>query len=189
MFIGGLNPEKSNIVTYFDNNNVACQCSNGVIKSVPMTASGRRPLTEDERADINRLKSILAERKASDGLTQEALAVMCDWSGQSAVQGFLAGRTPINLDAALRFSRALNVPMEAISPRLAAKAIELFGATQAAKEQPQTIEALLAGLREDISSVDNDVRLAIADLVKAYNNDPTEGARIARSIRALLGQL
>lgn len=79
--------------------------------------------------------------------------------------------------------------MEAISPRLAAKAIELFGATQAAKEQPQTIEALLAGLREDISSVDNDVRLAIADLVKAYNNDPTEGARIARSIRALLGQL
>lgn len=79
--------------------------------------------------------------------------------------------------------------MESISPRLAARAIELFGATQAAKEMPQTIEALLASLRDDIDNADNDVRMAIADLVKAYNNDPTEGARIARSIRALLGQL
>jgi hypothetical protein len=40
-------------------------------------------------------------------------------------------------------------------------------------------------LQDDISSADNDVRIAIADLVQAYKNNPEEGARIARSIRAL----
>ena len=82
-----------------------------------------------------------------------------------------------------------DVTIENISPRLAAKAIELFGATKAAQEQPTTVEGLLNVLRDDVDNADNDVRMAIADLVKAYNNDPTEGARIARSIRALLGQL
>ena len=179
----------SNDVAYSGSNSVACQESNRVIKSIAMATTGRRQLTEEEQADVDRLKALIAERKAKDGLTQEALAAKCEWSGQSAVQGFLSGRTPINLDAALRFSKALDVTLEDISPRLAAKAIELFGATKAAKETPTTVDGLLTLLRDDIDNADNDVRLAIADLVKAYNDDPTEGARIARSIRALLGQL
>jgi len=44
-------------------------------------------------------------------------------------------------------------------------------------------------LPDDICNADNDVRIAIADLVLAYKKDPGEGARIARSIRALLGKL
>ena len=75
------------------------------------------------------------------------------------------------------------------APRLAAKAVELFGATLAAREPQQTIETLVNLLQDDISSADNDVRIAIADLVQAYKNNPEEGARIARSIRALLGKL
>ncbi len=67
--------------------------------------------------------------------------------------------------------------------------MELFGATLAAREPQQTIETLVNLLQDDISSADNDVRIAIADLVQAYKNNPEEGARIARSIRALLGKL
>ena len=149
----------------------------------------RRKLTDEELDDANRLKTLLANAKQEKGLTQEKVGHLCGFAGQQAVQAYASGNTPINLDSALRFSKALNVTLEDISPRLAAKAIELFGATKAAKETPSTVDGLLALLRDDINSADNDVRLAIADLVKAYNDDPTEGARIARSIRALLGQL
>lgn len=154
-----------------------------------MATQKRRQLSEDEKSDVRRLRELLDERKKSEGMTQESLAALCDWSGQSAVQGFLSERTPINLDAALRFSKAFNVPMEAISPRLAAKAIELFGATQAANERPKTIDGLIESLHDDINNVDNDARMAIAEFVKAYKDNPTEGARIARSILAVLGKL
>lgn len=79
--------------------------------------------------------------------------------------------------------------MEAISPRLAAKAIELFGATQAAQERPTTIDSLIDSLRNDIDNADNDAKMAITEFVKAYKDNPTEGARIARSILAVLGKL
>lgn len=57
------------------------------------------------------------------------------------------------------------------------------------KSLPNTVEGLLNFLRDDIDNADNDVRMAIADLVKAYNDAPSEGTRIARSIRAFLGKL
>lgn len=152
-------------------------------------ATKRRPLTPEELEDTERLKALIAEAKSNKGLTQENIGHLCGYAGQQAVQAYASGNTPINLDAAFRFAKALEVPLEAISPRLAARAIELFGATKAAQETPATVDALLATLQDDINNADNDVRMAIADLVKAYKNDPTEGARIARSIRALLGQL
>lgn len=135
------------------------------------------------------MRAAIETQKRTKGLTQESIGHLCGWAGQQAVQAYVSGNTPLNLDAAYRFAKALEVPLDAISPRLAAKAVELFGATLAAQEPPQSIESLVKLLQEDISSADNDVRIAIADLVHAYQNNPEEGARIARSIRALLGKL
>lgn len=50
--------------------------------------------------------------------------------------------------------------------------MELFGATLAAREPQQTIETLVNLLQDDISSADNDVRIAIADLVQALQKQP-----------------
>jgi transcriptional regulator with XRE-family HTH domain len=147
----------------------------------------RRTLTEEDQEDIRRLREIFETRKKSAGLTQSQLADLCGWESQGTVAQYFGKKLPLNLDAAFRLSKALEVSLDAISPRLAAKAVELFGATLAAKEAPQTIDGLLLSLQDEINSADNDVRLAIADLVKAYKNDPAEGARIAKAIRAFLG--
>jgi len=186
MFIGNQSTIRSANNT--NNGAVVCQQISNVVKS-PLMATKRRTMTEEDLQDIERIRSAIELRKASTGLTQTKLAELCGWESQGTVAQYLGGHVPLNLDAAFRFSKALDTPLENISPRLAARAIELFGATKAAKEIPQTVDALLTSLRDDIDNADNDVRMAIADLVKAYNNDPTEGARIARSIRALLGQL
>lgn len=154
-----------------------------------MATTKRRTLEPDELADVDRLRDVIAQKKTSAGLTQTKLAVLCGWESQGTVAQYLGGHVPLNLDAAYRFAKALEVPLDTISPRLAAKAVELFGATLAAQEPPQTIETLVSLLQDDISNADNDVRIAIADLVQAYKNNPEEGARIARSIRALLGKL
>lgn len=84
----------------------------------------RRPLTDAERDDAERLKSIYQRRKrelAAQGtrLTQEDLAARCGWSGQSAVAQYVSGKTPLNLNAALKFAKELDVELVDISPRLA----------------------------------------------------------------------
>ena len=87
--------------------------------------SGRRSLTAEERDDAARLGQVYkrwkAERK-KDGkaASQEALAHLCDWSGQSAVSQYTNARIPLNLEALSKLSRAMGVPAADISPRLAA---------------------------------------------------------------------
>lgn len=169
--------------------NVVCQEFSSAVKFGRMATNKRRALLQDELEDIDRLRSLVEHAKTTNGMTQAKLAEACRWESQGTVAQYLGGHVALNIDAAFRFSQALGVPLEAISPRLASKAIELFGATQASKETPKTVDTLVAALQPCIDNADNDVRMAIADLVKAYNNDPSEGARIARSIRALLGQL
>ena len=120
-------------------------------------------------------------------MTQVQLTEACGWESQGTVGQYLGKIIPLNLDAAFRFSKALNVPLDAISPRLAAKAVELFGATQASQGVPQTVEGLLLSLKNDIDSADQNVRLAIASLIKTYENNPQEGERIAKAILALAG--
>ena len=174
---------------YCKTNAACCQETSIAINSPSMATTKRRALSPDEMEDASRLRALLEEKKRTEGMTQETIGHLCGWAGQQAVQAYSSGNTPINLDAAFRFAKALNVPLDSISPRLAARAVELFGSTQAALEPPQTIEALIATLQDDIAKEDNDVRMAIADLVHAYKNDPDRGKEIARSIRVLLGKL
>lgn len=84
----------------------------------------RRPLTQEERADAERLKALYKQKKAEyrlagRKLTQETLAGALGWSGQTAVSQYMAANIPMNLEAAAMFARFFNVPLEKISPRLA----------------------------------------------------------------------
>lgn len=183
-----ITPPITSIAGECKTNSACCQDTSIAVAMKPM-AIKRRNLSTEELEDAERLKQLLAVAKKDKGLTQERVGLLCGYSGQQAVQAYASGGTPINLDAAYRFAKALDVTLEEISPRLAARAVELFGATQAAHDRPQTIEALVETLQDDINKADNDIRMAIAGLVKAYNKNPAEGERIARSIRALLGEL
>lgn len=151
-------------------------------------ATKRRPLTEEELADALRLRLLLKEKKEQEGLTQEAVGHLCGWAGQQAVQAFVSGNTPINLEAAFRFSQALKVPLDAISPRLAAKAVELFGATIAGSERPKSFEELLEHFAPEIErlKLTDTGRRALSGLVKAYQDDPAAGDRLSRALLALV---
>lgn len=59
-----------------------------------------------------------ARKKVLPNLTQEQIAHMFNWSGQSAVSQYLNGRIPLNLKALLGFSSVLGVHPSDISPRL-----------------------------------------------------------------------
>ncbi|MDX9718170.1 MAG: helix-turn-helix transcriptional regulator [Thauera sp.] len=155
-----------------------------------MATKQRRPLTDEELADAMRLRALLRQKKEDDGLTQEAVGHLCGWAGQQAVQAFVSGNTALNLDAAFRFSKALGVPLDAISPRLAAKAVELFGATIAGRERPRTFEELLTHFAPEIEQLrlTDTGRRALAGLVNAYEQDPAAGDRLSKALLALVGQ-
>ena len=81
----------------------------------------RRSLTSDEKLDSLRLQSIWLRQKNALGLTQERVAADCGWATQGAFNQYLRGKIPLNLNAAAKLARVLNVNIAEISPRLAAE--------------------------------------------------------------------
>ncbi|MGK8440645.1 XRE family transcriptional regulator [Ectopseudomonas hydrolytica] len=68
-----------------------------------------------------RLKAIRVARKQLDkSLTQDRVADMCGWSGQSALSQYETGKIPLNLPALIKLSQALKFEPQEVSPRLAA---------------------------------------------------------------------
>lgn len=75
---------------------------------------------DDQKAEAERLKAIYKSRKRDDrSLTQERVADLCGWSGQSAVSQYMNGKIPLNLTALLKLASALRFKPEEVSPRLA----------------------------------------------------------------------
>lgn len=80
-----------------------------------------KSLNPTQIEDAQRLHAIFhAVRRQDRSLTQEKLAFICGWKTQGAVSQYLLGKIPLNLDALLRFSKALQVEPVSISPTLAA---------------------------------------------------------------------
>lgn len=150
----------------------------------------RRALSPEEIEDIDRLRDLFDKEKEATGLTQAQLAEACGWESQGTIAQYFGKRLPLNLDAAFRFSKALGVPLDAISPRLAAKAVELFGATIAGRERPKTFEELLTHFAPEIEQLrlTDTGRRALAGLVSAYEQDPAAGDRLSKALLALVGQ-
>ena len=77
----------------------------------------RRALTDEELLDAQRLKKVWDQKSASLSLTQLSVSKTFGFANQSAVSQYLNARIPLNLEAAAKFSKVLNVPLEEISPR------------------------------------------------------------------------
>lgn len=82
-------------------------------------------------AESSALRSIYAERKREakargQKISQESVAERCGWAGQSAVSQYMTGRMPLNLDALLKLSKALNFLPSQVSQRLSKEIPTLY---------------------------------------------------------------
>jgi len=78
---------------------------------------GRRALTSEETGDKDRLKKIWDEKKDQLHLSQQNVAKEFGITNQTAISQYLNGRIPLNLEAAIKFSKVLKVRLSEISPR------------------------------------------------------------------------
>lgn len=77
----------------------------------------RRQLTADEQRDSDRLLCVWNQRKQVLNLTQADVAKQFGISNQTAISQYLNGRIPLNLEAAIKFAKILQVKLGDISPR------------------------------------------------------------------------
>ncbi|ECP4590358.1 helix-turn-helix domain-containing protein [Salmonella enterica subsp. enterica serovar Muenchen] len=78
----------------------------------------KKPLTTEELADAERLKSLFNIRKKELGFSQEDLAHHLG-VGQSAVNQILNGSNRLNIKTASEIAKFLSVPVDRFSPSLA----------------------------------------------------------------------
>lgn len=77
----------------------------------------RRDLSQLEREDSTRLRKIWDEKKDSLSLSQQDVADAFGISNQTAISQYLNGKIPLNLEAAIKFAKVLEVNIREISPR------------------------------------------------------------------------
>ena len=106
----------------FDNIISAYKISRMNIEEAGTDASdlSRTPISEEVRKEeAARLKIAYQQRKRVDPtLTQEKIADLCGWSGQSVVSQYMNGRIALNFSALVKFANILHVEPHTISPRL-----------------------------------------------------------------------
>ncbi|WP_228411840.1 XRE family transcriptional regulator [Entomomonas moraniae] len=116
-----INSSNANIYQRNKNSNGVCS---SISKANIIGDMKRRELTDEEKAESLRLKSIYEARKdeakaSGRKLNQTDISEQCGWSNQSAFSQFANGRIPLNLEALLKLSSALNFDVSEVSPRLA----------------------------------------------------------------------
>lgn len=94
----------------------------------------KKPLTDEQKADAIRLKSIFESKKKDLGLSQEIIGEMLGM-GQSGVAQLLNGVNAINHEHAAKFAKILDVPVEDISPFLAKEIREVYQSVLSNSEQ------------------------------------------------------
>lgn len=97
-----------------------------------------QPLSEEQQADASRLKKFfrLWQARRNDAGQDWSQDYASDQLGfnQSALSQYLNGRIPLNLEAASKFSRLMEEPIESFSPSLAAQIAELAVSTRPSSE-------------------------------------------------------
>lgn len=76
----------------------------------------RKSLSEQDIEAAHRLKEIWNSRKTELGLTQDRAAEILGFATQGAVSHYLNAKTPLNLEAVLKFANLLQVAPESIRP-------------------------------------------------------------------------
>ena len=77
----------------------------------------RRDLSGLEQEDSARLREIWDRKKYSLSLSQQDVADAFGISNQTAISQYLNGKIPLNLEAAIKFAKVLEVNIREISPR------------------------------------------------------------------------
>ena len=77
----------------------------------------RRDLSSLEQEDSARLRAIWDRKKDSLSLSQQDVADAFGISNQTAISQYLNGKIPLNLEAAIKFAKVLEVNIREISPR------------------------------------------------------------------------
>ena len=75
-------------------------------------------LTTVQIMATKKLQLIWNAKRKELGLTQEKVAMLCQWNTQSAFSAYLLGRVPLNTEAVLRLSKILEVHPTEIMPEL-----------------------------------------------------------------------
>lgn len=92
----------------------------------------------------------------------------------------------MNLEAAHRFAKALGVTLDSISPKLAAIAVELFGATEAGRTKPQTFEGVLAAHAKEIAALKEADRRTIEAMRASAKEDPKASQKYIKALLTML---
>jgi transcriptional regulator with XRE-family HTH domain len=79
----------------------------------------RKTLSPDRVHDSERLIEIWNEKKSELGLSQAKVAELFGIKNQTAISQYLNGRIPLNMEAAIKFAKVLEVPVAEISPSFA----------------------------------------------------------------------
>lgn len=110
--------------------------------------------------EARKLKAIYKDRKRDNpSLTQEHVADLCEWSGQSVVSQYLNGKIPLNLPALLKFSKVLGFALPDVSPRLAAQLTPSWVPTPQPPEELRSDASRAASDLQPIEVWDDDTPL------------------------------
>jgi SOS-response transcriptional repressor LexA len=119
----------------------------------------KKPITDANREDAARLRSIFTERQIEavragrPKVTQEKIALACGWSGQSAVGQYFRALTPLNISALLKLAKALNFEPSEVSPQLAATLPNASPMANNAEEPVYLVSNGLSTSKETLSNV------------------------------------
>lgn len=151
-----------------------------------------QPLSTEQKNDAQRLKTAWnAFKKSRIDASQEKLAAECGWKTQGTVSQYILGKIPLNLPALIKFSKALEVKPEEISPTLAAQLPKesqgsasnqppaLVDTSPTAINNIASIEQLMAGLSDYLVQMDDYARDNAADVLRRLTAKPEEHARAA----------
>ena len=135
----------------------------------------KRPLTDEEKAECSKLKAIYISKRRELGLTQEALAQDLEMS-QAGLSMYLNGVNALNMEFAIKISRALRVPIDEFSPRIAQELNAPGGLTKLLGEiwdesKQIPMGRLLATMQGDRETLPVDVEglpSALAQKIKTY---------------------
>ena len=82
-----------------------------------MNNSKRRQPNEDEKRAAERIRKIWLSKKRELGLTQERAAELVGWT-QGGFNAYINARSPLTLQAVLKFSKLLDVSPSELAPEI-----------------------------------------------------------------------
>lgn len=89
-----------------------------ISKTIKMAGMKRKSMSEQDLEAARRLKALWNSRKADLDLTQDKAAELLGFGTQGAVSHYLNGKTPLNIEAVIKFAGLLQVAPEFIRPDL-----------------------------------------------------------------------